>query len=144
MGLKLTVIFVAEATDGGFLDGAVHTFDLTICPGMLGPGEAMIDAFQCAGVFECVRAEMLFSLDHLTDLGRAPGVAFGVCEVNTVVGEHSVDLVRLGFDQVAQEVGRRAGGGFCVELGEGELGGCRIAKNDETGKSLEIRELSLP
>ena len=90
------MVLVVEAADGGFLDGAVHAFDLAVRPGMLGLGEAMINAFKCAGVFECMRPKMLFPLDHLADLGGAPGVALGVREVDAVVGEHRVDLrVRL-------------------------------------------------
>ena len=41
---------------------------------------------------ECMRPETLVPLDHLTDLGRAPSVAFRVREVDAVVGEHCADL----------------------------------------------------
>ena len=41
--------------------------------------------------------------------------------VGAVVGQHSVDLVGHGLDQGMQEVRGDAGGGFGMQLGEGEL-----------------------
>jgi hypothetical protein len=40
---KLIVGFVVEALDCHILDVAVHSLDLPVSLGMLGPGEAMID-----------------------------------------------------------------------------------------------------
>jgi len=33
-----------EAVNGGLFDGAIHTFDLSVGPGMPGLGEAVIDS----------------------------------------------------------------------------------------------------
>jgi len=41
---ELLVAVVVEAFDGRVLDGAVHPFDLTIGPGMVDAGEAVLDA----------------------------------------------------------------------------------------------------
>ncbi len=43
-------------------------------------------------------------------------------ELNAVVGEHGVDLVGDGLQEVAQEVGRDARGRLLVQFDEGELG----------------------
>ena len=43
MAAELIVGFMVEALDSRLLDGAVHVLDLTVGPGMLGPGEAVID-----------------------------------------------------------------------------------------------------
>lgn len=51
--------FIIEALDGRVFDGAIHAFDLTIGPGMLGFGQAMIDVSKRAGIFEDMRPETL-------------------------------------------------------------------------------------
>lgn len=43
-------------------------------------------------------------------------------ELDTVVGEHGVDLVRDGLDQCFHEGRRRTPVGLLLKLGEGELG----------------------
>ena len=43
MSPQLIVGFVEVAFDGRILDGAVHPFDLTVRPGMLGLCQPMID-----------------------------------------------------------------------------------------------------
>ena len=43
--------------------------------------------------------------------------------MRAIVGQHGVDLVGHGRDQVAQEVPGNASGGLLVELDEGELRG---------------------
>jgi hypothetical protein len=45
----------------------------------------------------------------------------GVGEPGAVVGQHRVDAVRHGFDEVVQEVGRDPARGPLVQPGEGEL-----------------------
>src|ERR1700730_7553874 len=40
---QLLMGLVVVTADRRFLEGAVHPFDLSICPGMLGPGQAVID-----------------------------------------------------------------------------------------------------
>lgn len=118
---ELVVGVVMEAPDGGLFDRAVHPLDLAVGPRMLGLGQAMVDVDDGAGVFEGMCSEGLLAFDHLPDLGRVPGFAPGIGEVGAVVGQHSVDLVGHGLDQGMQEVRGDAGGGFGMQLGEGEL-----------------------
>jgi hypothetical protein len=68
MSSQLIVGFVEVAFDGRILDGAVHSFDLPVGPGMLGLCQPMIDIVEGAGVFEGVRVEELPLGDHLLDL----------------------------------------------------------------------------
>ena len=91
---------VVVALDGGFLDGAVHAFDLAVRPGMLRLCKAVLDAVFLAAHVEHVRHSSAPSV-HRT-ISRREG------ELDAVVGEHGVDLVGNGFDQGLQE-GRRRG-----------------------------------
>ena len=52
VALELPVAVVMIALDGGFLDRAVHTFDLAIGPRMLGLGAAVLDGVLLAGIRE--------------------------------------------------------------------------------------------
>ena len=56
---------VVVALDGGFLEGAVHAFDLAIGPRMPRLGQAMIDVVLGAGELEGVGAEELAALQRL-------------------------------------------------------------------------------
>ena len=103
---QLVVSFVEVAFDGRILDGAVHSFDLPIGPGMLGLCQPVIDVVLGAGVFEGVRPNELSSLQGGLDVRRSRArIAWGG-EVGPVVGEDGMDLVRDGGDQAAQEVPR--------------------------------------
>lgn len=42
MGFELLVALVMVASDGGYLDGAVYPFDLSVGPGMLYLGRAVL------------------------------------------------------------------------------------------------------
>ena len=92
MGSQLIVGFVEVTFDGRILDGAVHPLDLTVGPRMLGLGQAMIDIVEGASKFEGMREEGLSLGDHVLDLGSGPGVAGGIGEVGSVVGEDGVNL----------------------------------------------------
>ena len=48
---------VEEAFDRGFLDGAVHAFDLSIRPGMIRLGESVFDSVDMAGAVKGMAAE---------------------------------------------------------------------------------------
>ena len=50
--LQLRVIVVVKALDCGFLDGPVHSLDLTVGPGVLHLGQAMLDAVRVADAIE--------------------------------------------------------------------------------------------
>jgi hypothetical protein len=117
---QLGVIVVVIGAHGGFLDGAVHAFDLAVGPGMVGLGEAMLDAMAAAGPVERMSSQQ----------GRGALAVLGqIGELDAVIGEHGVDPVRHRLDQGVEE-GR---GGFDVgpldELGKSELG--RAIHRDE-------------
>lgn len=82
------------AFDGCFLDRSVHAFDLTIGPGMLDPGQAMLDPVFPASHIEHMR--------HVS-CGRAVRIARWEGEPDPIVGEHRMDLVGDGRDQSFEE-----------------------------------------
>lgn len=112
MGAQFVVAVVVEALDGGVLDGAVHPFDLTVGPGMVRLGQPVLYA---VGVADHVEA-------HLT---REGGVAVAglLGELDAVVRQDGVDLVRHGPQQVLQELPGGSPVGLVDQLGDGELAG---------------------
>ena len=52
---QLIVIVVVISVDGSFFDRAVHSLDLTVRPGMVHLGEAMLDAVFLASQTEHMR-----------------------------------------------------------------------------------------
>ena len=108
------MIIVVVATDGGFLDGSIHSLDLYIGPRMIDLGEAMLDP--------------MFPAAHIEHVGNVPGsrtlgVARREPELDAVVGQNCVDLVGHGCNERDQE--RRCGDpGCCLyQLAESELAG---------------------
>jgi hypothetical protein len=90
MPAELLMAVVVVAFDGRVLEGSVHPFDLTVGPGMVDLGEAVLDVVLAAahGEHVCHRASP-----------RAGGVARRITELDAVVGQDRVDLVRHGCDQ---------------------------------------------
>jgi hypothetical protein len=123
VGSELLVGFVEVAFDGGVLDRAVHSLDLTIGPWMLRLCQPMIDVVLSAGVFEGVRPNGFSRLQGGLDVRRGRTRVAWRGEVGSVVGEDRVDLVGDGGDQAAQEVSRGLSGHFFMHLDEGELRG---------------------
>jgi len=111
------------ALHGRFLDGSVHSFDLTIRPWMTWFGKTVFDVEVGAGRFEGMAAEWQFLCPHLLDVLWRPAIAGGIGEVRPIVGEHGVDPVRHGRREMAQEVASDAASGFLVQLHESALGG---------------------
>jgi hypothetical protein len=69
-------------------------------------GQPVLDVEIGAGCLEGVAAEGHFLCPHRPDVLRRPAVAGWVGEVSAVVGEHGVDLVGHGRDEVTKEVAR--------------------------------------
>lgn len=92
--------FVMEAFDGCLFDGPVHSLDLTIGPGMLWLGEAVLDLVSGTGNVEGVCPEWRLVFNHLFDVRHGPAVSGGIGEVCAIVGKHGMHLVGNGFDQV--------------------------------------------
>jgi hypothetical protein len=85
---------VVEAFDRGVLDRSVHPIDLTIRPWMVGFGQAMLDT---VGLADHVEA-------HWPGVDGVP-VPRLFCELDPVVRQVGVDLVRHCFEHVLQELG---------------------------------------
>ena len=134
MTAQLGVVVIVEAFDGRFLDRAVplpgrrlpanaerRAFDLAIRPRMLDLGQPMFDA-----VFFTAHVE------HMGDPCRrgTVGVTRREGELDSIVGEDRVDLVRNGLDQRDEE--GRGGGSrrFRLQPNEGEFA-CPINANSE-------------
>src|SRR3546814_7277478 len=91
MPAELVVVVVVETLDCSFLDRAVHPLDLTIRPRMLHSGESVLDAVVAA--------------DAVEDVFEGVPVLLAVGKLDAVVGEHSVNGVGNGGNEVAQELG---------------------------------------
>ncbi|MDB5578151.1 MAG: hypothetical protein JWR80_3327 [Bradyrhizobium sp.] len=104
MGLELPMAIVMVAFDGGLLDRAVHPLDLAVSPWMPDFGEPMLDAVLVAAHVEHVR--------HVPRCGTI-GVARREGELDAVIGQDGVNLVRHRSDQGDQE----GGGGRPASLG---------------------------
>jgi hypothetical protein len=94
MPAELLMAVLVVAFDGRVLDGSVYPFDLTVAPGMVDLGEAVLDVVLAAahGEHVCHRASR-----------RAGGVAWRITELDAVVGQDRVDLVRHGCDQAVRK-----------------------------------------
>ena len=87
--LELVMGFVVIAPDGGFLEGAVHPFDLTVGPWMVRFGETMLDPMLAADAVEHVQPVA----------GRRAGSRKAVAELDAVIGQDSVYPVGNSLDQ---------------------------------------------
>lgn len=94
-----------------FLDRPGHSFGPAVGPGMIGFGEAMLDAVALAGAPEDVADPGL----------RHPLLA--IDEMDAIVGQDGLDLVGYGPDQNLEECGSGQLGGFAVDAHEDQLRG---------------------
>ena len=91
---KLVMAVVVIPFDGGFLNRAVHSLDLTVGPRMIDFGEALFDAILSASLVENVRR---------IAGGRAIGVARRESELDPVVRQNRFHLVGNGGDKRDEE-----------------------------------------
>src|ERR1700730_13558814 len=96
VGAQLLVGLVVEAFYGRLLDRAVHAFDLAVCPGMPGLGQAMINVILGTGVLERMRPEWLAVLDRELDIGGGRTGVSGRGEMGTVVCQDNVNPIGDG------------------------------------------------
>ncbi len=87
MGFQLAMGDVAVSFHRSFLDGSVHALDLSIGPGMIDFRQSMFDTILTA--------------DAIKNRHEGVFIAGAVGELDTVVGQDSMDSVRDGFKQVA-------------------------------------------
>jgi hypothetical protein len=89
------------------VEGAVHVLDLAIGPGIIGFGEAVLD-----GVF----------LTHTPkDRQESIGIPLAVGELNAVVRQNLLDLIRHGSDEVTRALCGHSFHGLRVRVGIGAL-----------------------
>ena len=111
---ELRVIVVVVALHGGFLNGSVHAFDLPVGPGMVGFGEAVIDAVQKAGPVKRMATKAC---------GWALAVLGQIGELDAVIGKHGVDVIGNGCNQSLKKCRRGAHVSTFNQFHEGELRG---------------------
>jgi hypothetical protein len=87
---ELVMRVVVVALRRGVLDCPVHPLDLPVGPGTVYLGEPALDVVLLTDAIKEVRA--------------VPDVLPAWGELDTVVGQDRVNVVRGGFDQVAQEL----------------------------------------
>lgn len=121
MVTELLMAAVVEAMDGGFLDGPTHALDLAVGPRMLGLGQTVIDVVLGAGILEGVSPEALAIGHCLLDLRDGVAASARRREVDAIVGENGMDLVRHRLNEMQKEVGRGSGCRLLMRLDEGEL-----------------------
>jgi len=102
------------AFDRCLLDRPVHPLDLVVGPGMLDPGEPVLDPILAAAHVEHV--------GHVGCRGTI-GVARREGELDAVVGQYRVDFLGHSLDQGDQEGRGRCSTSPGDELNEGELAG---------------------
>lgn len=87
---ELFVIFVVIAFNGGLLERAVHTLDLAVSPGMVGLGEAVLNALLTAQQVECRRPKA----------SRLAGAILRqIAALDALVGQYRVDGVGHCLDE---------------------------------------------
>ncbi len=91
MRFKLRMCVVVIAFDRCLLDRPVHALNLPVRPGMVHLGQALVD-----GVLPANTAEGVF---------EGEPVLLAVGELDAVIGQDRMDLVRHRCDQIAQELG---------------------------------------
>ena len=108
--MRLIMVFF----DCRFLQSAVHSLDLAVCPGVVRLGQPVLDAMLVADPVEQVNA---------VSRGRAGAVPGQIGELDSVVGENRVDPVGNDLDERLQESRRDFPGCLLAQLGMGELAG---------------------
>ena len=88
---QLVVIVVKEAFDGRGLDRAGHPLNLAIRPGVLDPGQPVVDLMLAADPVA----------DAVEDVLPGVNVPVVIGELAAPIGQHGVAPIRHGSDHVA-------------------------------------------
>jgi hypothetical protein len=94
---------------GGVFAGAVHPFYLAIGPGLVGLGQPMVDA--------------ILMTDAIEDMLKGIAITPPVRELEAIIGQHGVDLVWYGGNQVLKELRGHHFVGLFMQLGIGQFAG---------------------
>lgn len=95
---QLVAAIVVIAYDCRFFECSIHSFDLAVRPGMIGLGQAMLDAVLAAAQTKHVRR---------ISRGRTVPVLGQIGELNAVVGQDSMDFVADRLDERFEKSCRR-------------------------------------
>ena len=141
---QLVVAVVVEPFHGRLLDRAVHPLDLAATQENDPPDRFLIFmAPRVVGLGQPVLDPVGFA-DHVQAHGPGidgvpvPGL---LRELDAIVGQYGVDLIRHGFEHVLQELPSRAPVSRFNELGDGELG-CPVDVNEEVELAFSSLHLS--
>jgi hypothetical protein len=130
VSLEAFQVVVVEGFDGCVFNSAVHSFGLTVGPGMIRPRQSMFDAMLKTNAIEDMWSE------------EAPGWSLAVLrqigEGHPVIGQDFVYLIRKGRDDVSEEGGAFHFPGVPVELDVSEL---RDPVDGEEHDELAVRVL---
>lgn len=118
---ELVVTVVMIAFDGGFLDCPVHSFDLTVGPGVIGFGQSVFDAMCSACTIEHM---------HAQPCRGSIAARRQIAKLDAVVRQDGMNFVGDGLDQGLQESRSGMDVGAFLEVGESEFG-CPINGNEE-------------
>jgi hypothetical protein len=106
-------VVVVEGFDSGVLNGVVHSLGLTVGPGVIRLRQSMFDAMFMTNAIKDMWPKEA-SRGALSVLGQ-------IGERHSVVGEHFVDFVWEGRDDVAETDGALHFPGMLMELYISEL-----------------------
>lgn len=112
MLFQLCVIVVVEALDGSFLDGPVHSLDLSVSPGVLHLGQAMLDAVIVADPVEDV-LEGISITSSIGELNAIIGQFDGLCVGCKLCGCFGRDHKKMNSGRDEIEACLRLGGHLC-------------------------------
>lgn len=112
MAAQLRVAVVVIAFHRRLLDGAVHALDLAVGPWMVRFGQPVLDPVRLADQIE----------PHGPRIDGVP-VSGLLCELDAVVRQDRVDLVRHRLKEVFKELPGRLAVGFLYQLRDCELAG---------------------
>lgn len=85
MPTKLIVVGIVKAFEDGILDGSVHSFDLTIGPGVVRLGQTVFDPIICAETVEQMAQK---------PCRRSDAISWWMTELNAVVGQGGAQSIR--------------------------------------------------
>jgi hypothetical protein len=100
------------ALDAGFLDGAVHPLDLSVCPRVVGFGQPMFDPMALTRSIKGMSSE---------PSRWAPPVLWKIGELNAVVAQNNLNLVRNSSHKSIEKGSRRGRRRLLDKLGKGEF-----------------------
>src|SRR5450756_1834321 len=111
---ELVMGVVEVSLDRSVLHGPAHPFNLPLGPGMVRFGQPVFDSMNETEPVERMSAETC---------GWSLTVLRQVCELDTVIGEHGMDVIRNGLEECFEE--RCCGSHICLfdEFDHSELRG---------------------